>query len=149
MRDSCNMYVCCMLRWPYDNTIKTKKRFIVGVKCDCIYQVVLAFLGLLPAILGTITIPVAVVQLLGAAATIVPDTHLLLPRLLGLWGLAVSKNAKHHNRNQQSLKSRGVFSLEEFLLACTNHRWSCLTFSVGPPMRFLKNSSLFFCMISS
>lgn len=72
-------------------------RFQLGIKYDGAYQVTLGFLVLLSAILGTIPIPLAVVQVLGAAATHVPDTHLLLPRLLGLWGLTV----KHTCHMQQ------------------------------------------------
>lgn len=136
-------YVCCLLRWPKNSPLNTNKNNC-KVRCDCMYQVTLGFLVLLPAILGSITIPVAVVQVLGAVATHVPHAHLLLPGLLRLWRLAVSKNAKHHNRNQSWLTF-----LSEVLLVWTNHRSSCLAFSVGPPMRFLKNSSLFFSMISS
>lgn len=70
------------------------------------YQVTLGFLVLLAAILGTVTIPVAVVQILGAVATHVPDAHLLLPGLLGLWRLTVSKKniyvleTTHDSHNQ-------------------------------------------------
>lgn len=69
--------------------------FQLGIKYNGTYQVTLGFLVLLPAILGTIPIPLAVVQVLGAAPTHVPDTHLLLPRLLGLWGLTVSRKAEY------------------------------------------------------
>lgn len=85
-------------------------RFHLGIKYDGAYQVTLGFLVLLPAILGTIPIPLAVVQVLGAAATHVPDTHLLLPRLLGLWGLT--------GKSETATCSSGI-PFTEFLLAFT------------------------------
>lgn len=51
----------------------------------------LCLLVLVTTILGTISIPSAVVQVLVAAAAQAPNTHLFLPRLLRLWGLAVSR----------------------------------------------------------
>lgn len=115
-------------------------RFQLGIKYDGAYQVTLRFLVLLPAILGTIPIPLAVVQVLGAAATHVPDTHLLLLRLLGLWGLTM--------KSETATCSSGI-PFKEFRLAFKHSRLSYLAFSVGPAMRLRKNSSLFFCMISS
>lgn len=82
--------------------------FQLGIKYNGTYQVTLDFLVLLPAILGTIPIPLAVVQVLGAAATHVPDTHLLLPRLLGLWGFTV---------NSETATCSSDISFKEFLLA--------------------------------
>lgn len=98
----CVLYVAMAKEQSPKNKQASKKGklFNVKVKYDCLYQVTLGFLGLLPAILGTITIPVAVVQVLGAVATHVPHTHLLPPGLLGLGRLAVSKNANHPKRNQ-------------------------------------------------
>lgn len=56
-----------------------------------VYQVGLDFLVLFVTIWSIVSIPFAVVQVLGAATAHVPNTHLFLPGLLGLWGLTVEQ----------------------------------------------------------
>lgn len=72
---------------------------------------------------------------------------------LGFWGFgdllwAGKQNIKIEIRNSHTQQLH-FFQFLQFLLAFKHSRSSYLAFSVGPAMRLRKNSSLFFCMISS
>lgn len=62
-----------------------------GVKMKGIYRVNKCILVLVPTIGGTISISFAIVQVLGAASTLVPNTPFFLLRLTRLWRLTMSK----------------------------------------------------------